>query len=75
MNWLLRSRLAWRTVWRFYTWLRCDCRRVGAISSTGGRCDCCNRRTLPDLVIDITPDLSGLDRLRRLSTHTKTGEK
>lgn len=40
---LLRSRLAWRTIWRVYIWLACDCRRGGVWSSTGGRCDACGR--------------------------------
>jgi hypothetical protein len=40
---LLSSRFMWRTVWRFYIWLACDCRRNGITSSTGGRCDSCNR--------------------------------
>jgi hypothetical protein len=49
MNWLmtraplLSSPLMWRTVWRFYIWLVCDCRRYGVTSSTGGRCDSCRR--------------------------------
>lgn len=47
LNWpILRTRLAWVTVWRLYIWLACGCRRVGVWSSTGGRCDACNRREL-----------------------------
>lgn len=45
LNWpILRTRLAWRTIWRLYIWIVCDCRRVGALSSTGDRCDACGRR-------------------------------
>lgn len=50
LSWpILRSRLAWRTVWRLYIWLTCDCRRFGTVSwhgdvQGGWRCDSCGRR-------------------------------
>jgi hypothetical protein len=54
VNWLMTrapllfSPFMWRTVWRFYIWLVCDCRRGGLVSwsgdgSGGWLCDSCGR--------------------------------